>query len=104
MAFSSIIHVPRERHADLFRAIASWLRPGGVFAASLHSRDDPNDFDPDWLGGGPMRWTGFDRDTNVSLLAVAGLEIVESEVVEQVEPDGCVIRPFWLVARKRPKG
>jgi SAM-dependent methyltransferase len=101
IAFSSIIHVPRERHADLFVAIASWLRAGGVFAASLHSRDDPNDFDPDWLGGGPMRWTGFDRDTNVALLDAAGLEIIESEVVEQVEPDGCVIHPFWLIARKR---
>lgn len=100
VAFSSIIHVPREHHAALFGAISTWLRPGGVFAASLHSRDDPDDFDPDWLGGGPMRWTGFDRETNVTLLDRAALEIVESEVVEQVEPDGCVIHPFWLIARR----
>ena len=103
VAFYSFIHVPRERHAALFAAIASWLRPGGVFVASLHSRDDPNGFDPDWLGSGPMRWTGFDRDTNARLLDAAGLEIVESEVVEQVEPDGCVIHPFWLIARKSLK-
>jgi len=100
VAFYSVIHVPRERHAALFVAIATWLRPGGVFAASLHSRDDPDDYEPDWLGSGPMRWTGFDRDTNVGLLEAAGLEIVESEVVKQVEPDGCVIQPFWLIARK----
>jgi len=101
VAFYSIIHVPRERHRALFTAIASWLRTDGVFAASLHSRDDPDDFDADWLDSGPMRWTGFDRDTNVALLEAAGLEIVEAEVIEQVEPDGCVIRPFWLIARKQ---
>jgi len=100
VAFSSIIHVPREHHAALFASIGSWLRAGGLFAATLHSRDDPDDYDPNWLGGGPMRWTGFDRDTNVGLLAAAGLEIIESEVVDQVEPDGCVIHPFWLIARK----
>lgn len=100
IAFSSIIHVPRDRHADLFDAIASWLRPGGLFVASLHSRDQADDFDPDWLGAGPMRWTGFDRETNLAMIAAAGLEVTESEVIDQVEPDGSAIHPFWLVARK----
>jgi len=100
IAFYSIIHVPRERHADLFNAIASWLRPGGLLVASLHSRDQANDFDPDWLGAGPMRWTGFDRETNLAMIAAAGLEVTESEVIDQVEPDGSAIHPLWLVARK----
>jgi SAM-dependent methyltransferase len=100
IAFYSVIHVPRERHAALFAAIASWLRPGGMFVASLHSRDHADDFEPDWLGAGPMRWTGFDRDANLALLADAGLEIEESEVIDQVEPDGTAIHPLWLTARK----
>lgn len=100
IAFSSIIHVPRERHAALFGAIASWLRPGGLFVASLHSREHADDFEPDWLGAGPMRWTGFDRATNLAMIASAGLEVAESEVIDQVEPDGTPIHPLWLVARK----
>ena len=101
VAFYSIIHVPRERHAALFGAIVSWLRPGGVFAASLHSREHADDFEPDWLGAGPMRWTGFDRDTNLALLVDAGLHVIEHEIIDQVEPDGTAIHPLWLLARKR---
>jgi SAM-dependent methyltransferase len=100
LSFYAIIHVPREQHAALFAAIASWLRPGGLFVASLHSRDEADDFEPDWLGAGPMRWSGYDRDTNLELIAAAGLEVTESEVIDQVEPDGRAIHPLWLVARK----
>jgi SAM-dependent methyltransferase len=100
IAFYSIIHVPRELHAALFASIASWLRPGGIFVASLHSHDHADDFEADWLGAGPMRWTGFDRDTNLALIAAAGLDVEESEVIDQVEPDGSSIHPLWLVARK----
>jgi SAM-dependent methyltransferase len=104
IAFYSIIHVPRESHAALFASIASWLRPGGMFVASLHSRDHADDFEPDWLGAGPMRWTGFDRDANLAMIAAAGLEVTESEVVDQVEPDGSYIHPLWLAARKPHEG
>jgi SAM-dependent methyltransferase len=100
VAFYSISHVPREHHAALFAAVASWLRPGGMFVASLHSRADANDFEPNWLGVGPMRWTGFDRETNLAMVADAGLEVEESEVIDQVEPDGTSIHPLWFVARK----
>src|SRR4051794_21320715 len=47
VAFFSIIHVPRERHATLFGSMASWLRPGGCFVGTLHSRDDADDYAPD---------------------------------------------------------
>jgi SAM-dependent methyltransferase len=100
MAFYSIGHTPRERHATLFASIASWLRPGGVFIGNLHSHDDADDYEPDWLGAGPMRWSGFDMATNVALLADAGLQVVESVVIEQTEPEGTKIHPLWVVARR----
>ena len=100
VAFSSISHTPRETHATLFAAIATWLRPGGVFVGNLHSHDDPDDFEPDWLGAGPMRWSGYDGTINVALLAAAGLPVVESAVIGQLEPEGGTIYPLWLVARR----
>lgn len=100
IALSSVIHVPRERHADLFATVWSWLRPGGVFIASVHSRDDPDDFEAEWLGVGPMRWSGFDGATNRALLATAGFTILEHAVVEQMEPDGGHIAPMFLVAQR----
>ena len=49
-AFFSIIHVPRSEHPELFTKIANWLKPGGVFLASLGKRGDEEDWDDDWLG------------------------------------------------------
>ena len=81
-------------------AIASWLRPGGALLATTHSRDSEDDYQPDWLGGGPMRWSGFDAATNISLIESAGMQIVETEEIEQVEPEGTRIRPLWIFARR----
>ena len=100
VAFYSIGHTPRERHATLFAAIASWLRPGGVFIGNVHSHDDPDDYESNWLDAGPMRWSGFDGATNITLLADAGLQVIESAVIEHVEPDGAKIYPMWLVSRR----
>jgi SAM-dependent methyltransferase len=100
VALYSIIHVPRGRHAHLLASIASWLRPAGAFVATMHSRDRGDDYQPDWLGGGPMRWSGFDAATNLALIEAAGMEIVESEVIEQVEPEGTRISPLWVFARR----
>jgi hypothetical protein len=100
IAFYSINHVPRDGHAELFGNIASWLRPGGALVASVHGGAGGDDFDPNWLGVGPMGWSGFDGDTTLEMVRAAGLEISESEVIDQVEPDGTAIHPLWLVARK----
>ena len=98
VSFYAVSHIPRERHAGLFASIARWLRAGGVFVGNLTSRDDPGSLDTYWLDAGPMRWSGFDKAANEGLLAAAGLRVVESQVVRQVEPDGCEIAPMWFVA------
>jgi SAM-dependent methyltransferase len=103
VAFFSISHTPREGHPDLFARIASWLRPGGLFVGNLASRDLPEDREQDWLGAGPMRWSGYDESRYVVMLARAGFELVERETVELTEPDGSTICPLWFVARLDPK-
>jgi SAM-dependent methyltransferase len=100
VSFYAISHVPRAEHARLFTAIGSWLRPGGVVVANLTSRDDIGSVDPSWLDAGPMRWSGFDEQTNRYLLADAGFEILEAETIRQLEPDGCEIKQWWFVARR----
>jgi SAM-dependent methyltransferase len=100
VAFSSISHTPREQHASLLCRIASWLRPAGVFVGNLHHVDDPDGFDENWLGAGPMRWSGFDGATNRRLLVEAGFAIVECEPITQTEPDGSKVCPMWFVAQR----
>jgi ubiquinone/menaquinone biosynthesis C-methylase UbiE len=48
-AFYSLTHVPRVEHADLLLRIASWLKPEGVFLASLGA-DQSADWRGSWLG------------------------------------------------------
>jgi len=100
ISFYAISHLAREHHAQLFGSIASWLRADGVFVGNLSSRDDPESVEASWLEAGPMRWSGFDARANEQLLADVGLRVVEANVIHQVEPDGCEIRPMWFVAQR----
>ena len=93
-AFFSIIHVPRDEQPDLLRSIAAWLRPNGLFFATMTAKGKETDFDKCWLGA-PMFWSGYDSDTNKGMVREAGLEIVSAEETE--DRDGHFL---WLTARK----
>ena len=95
VALYSLIHVPREHHADVLRGISTWLRPGGRFLACLGSGDDPSSIELDWLGV-PMFWSGFDAATNERMLAEAGLETQIAELVTDGDETF-----LWVLASKR---
>ena len=93
-AFFSIFHVPRSEHRALLESIASWLRTGGVFVATMTAGSLDAGYEEDWLGT-PMYWSGYDGDANAQLVEQAELK-VESTVVEGPVSD----RFLWIVARK----
>jgi ubiquinone/menaquinone biosynthesis C-methylase UbiE len=96
-AFYSISHVPREQHNELFTKVASWLRRGGFFLASLGAVDSP-DWTGEWLGV-PMFFSSYDADTNRRLLEEAGFALVLDEVVSMMEPEGEAAF-LWVLAQK----
>lgn len=96
-AFYSIGHVPRAEHGSLFQRIATWLRPGGHFLASLGYGADDGTVE-DWLGA-PMFFSGNDAETNRRLLAEAGLTVIVDEAVTMEEPEGPATFQ-WLIASK----
>jgi len=98
-AFYSIMHIPREDHSALFGRIARWLKPGGLFLASL-SHVGGDDWTGEWLGV-EMFFSGFDAETNRRLVRAAGFDLVLDELVWMREPQGDVAF-LWLLARKRP--
>jgi SAM-dependent methyltransferase len=98
IAFYTITHVPREEHAALLRSIATWLRPGGVFMASMGAGDDPGTVEDDWLGA-PMYFSAFDAATNRRLVEDAGFELLSAEEITSDE-DGVPVTFLWVVARK----
>jgi SAM-dependent methyltransferase len=98
-AFYSIIHVPRDLHIGLFRAISGWLRPLGVFVASLATRASEN-MAENWLGA-PMYWSNWDAAANERLVHEAGLDVIAADIERSTE-DGVAVSFQWLIGRKQP--
>jgi ubiquinone/menaquinone biosynthesis C-methylase UbiE len=96
-AFYSIVHVPRDRHPDLFAKIWRWLQPGGLFLASLSHLGGP-DRTEKWLGV-EMFFSGFDAETNRRLVREAGFELLADELVWMREPEGDAAF-LWVLGRK----
>jgi SAM-dependent methyltransferase len=96
VAFYSLTHVPRAEHAALFGRIRTWLRPGGLFLASLGVEDSPDEIEADWLGV-DMFFSHFSARVNRRLIAEAGL-IVERAVVVAEPEDRHDARFLWVVA------
>ena len=98
VAFYSLTHVPRDQHAELFGRIRTWLRPGGLFLASLGVEDDPGTIEAGWLGV-EMYFSQFSARVGRRLVAEAGLVIERAEIL--AEPgDRFDARFLWVVARK----
>lgn len=98
VAFYALTHVPRAEHAALLSGIAGWLRPGGLFFASMGVGESPDVVEADWLGV-PMFFSHFDAATNQRLVQQAGLRLLSAEVVTEDE-DGMPASFLWVAARK----
>ena len=99
VAFYSIIHVPRSEQPPLVRKIANWLRPRGLFVASLGTHAAETEIADDFLGA-RMYWSGYDTATNRRMIEGAGFEILSS--IEETEPEfGMEVTFLWVVARKK---
>ncbi len=98
-AFFSLTHLPREEHAEMLQRIATWLRPGGVFVASMGDSGLDDLIENEWLGA-PMFFSQLDTATNSHLIRLAGLQPFHEDVVEHIE-DECIIRFLWVMARKK---
>ena len=95
--FYVLNHVPRERLLPLFERIHRWLVPDGLLLTTLGASDLAG-WTGEWLGA-PTYFSGFPPDTNRSLLAEAGFELVRDEVVTIREPDGDATF-HWVLARR----
>ena len=94
-AFYVFNHIPRELLAAVFERIRAWLRPGGLFLASLGATDI-EEWHGEWLGV-PMYFSSFTPERNRELLA--SFDVLEDEVVTISETDGEATFQ-WVLARR----
>ncbi len=97
VAFYALTHVPRDEQAGLLERIRRWLRPGGLFLASMGADDEPGDVEADWLGV-DMYFSHFGAKANRRLVAKAGFVMDRSEIAVEPE-DRHDARFLWVVAR-----
>jgi ubiquinone/menaquinone biosynthesis C-methylase UbiE len=98
-ALYSIVHLPRDEQPELLDRIMRWLKPGGLFLASMNHVGGEDRVD-EWLGV-DMFFSGFDADTNRCLVREAGFELLADELVwmHEPEPDGDTAF-LWVLGRK----
>jgi cyclopropane fatty-acyl-phospholipid synthase-like methyltransferase len=91
-------HVPRELLPQVFERTHAWLRKDGYFLVSLGAEDLPG-----WTGdflGAQTFFSGYEPETNRSLLDEAGFERLLDEVVTLQEPEQEATF-HWVLAQKR---
>lgn len=98
VAFYSLTHLPRAGLGELMTNIRGWLRPEGIFVASLGTADEPGVVESDWLGA-PMYFSHFDVETNIRTVRGAGLRVESAEIVADPEDDSDV-NFLWVVASR----
>jgi SAM-dependent methyltransferase len=102
VAFYSLTHVPRDEQGGLLARIRDWLRPGGLFLASMGADDEPGDVEADWLGV-DMYFSHFGAKANRRLVERAGLIVDRAEIAVEPE-DRHDARFLWVVARAPTAG
>ena len=100
VAFHSIIHVPRKEQQALLEKIQNWLRPGGLFLATLAMADYEGE-EADWEGwGAAMRWSHYDAEANERLVREAGFDVLYAEPRTGDGTGGAEETWLWVLARK----
>lgn len=93
-----LTHIPREELPPLLRSIGRWLRPGGLFLATM-SVKGRGEFVQEWLGV-PMFFSSITADESRRIVRDAGLELVLDEVITQEEPAYGTTSLLWVLARR----
>jgi SAM-dependent methyltransferase len=93
----ALIHLPLSEQPTLLGNIQRWLRPGGVFIATVGS-EAWTGLERDWLGvkGGDMWWSHADANTYRRWLGEAGLYVERETFV----PEGTGGHTFVLATRR----
>jgi SAM-dependent methyltransferase len=97
-AFYSMTHVPREKHGDVFRRIAGWLRPSGYLLLTLSASGGSHGVQDDFLGV-PMYFSGYGPDKSRELLRAASFDILSDEIVPVADSESSTFH--WVLARVR---
>ncbi len=96
-------HVPRAEQLPLLERCRRWLRPEGLLLVTMGIGGSADIIEQDWLGA-PMFFASFDEETNRGLVARAGFDVEEAQVVPFEEPGHGRVAFHWFLARRGDRG
>ena len=80
VAFYSILHIPREEHAGLFRRIRDWLKPGGYLMCTLTFYSETAYTEDDFFGE-TMYWSNYGLGDYADILTGLGFRLLRTSTV-----------------------
>ena len=97
VSFYAMIHVPREKHARVYRKLHRVLKPDShvLFNASGDDKDGCEEYKEDYLGV-PMFWSYYGPKKISKIIIDAGFEIVWSKVLRLGGEN-----QFWVLAKNK---
>jgi ubiquinone/menaquinone biosynthesis C-methylase UbiE len=93
VSFYAVIHLPREKHADLFKNFYKFLKPGGVMLIGLGS--DEWEETAEYFGA-KMFWSFYDPEKELELIKNAGFKILLDEIIERGGE-----KHYWVLAKSK---
>lgn len=92
----ALIHLPLAEQPGILRSVAMWLRPGGIFMATV-GHGAWTGMEKNWLGveGGDMWWSHADAATYRRWLTESGLALE----LETFVPEGAGGHTFLMASR-----
>jgi len=84
LSFYAIIHVPRDEHYDLLSNFYRMLKFNGAVLLIFQSNNDPESYEENFFDRGVrMYWSGFDKNTNLTMLKNIGFKIIWSKSIKE---------------------
>ena len=97
VSFYAIIHIPRQKHAGIYKNLHRILKSGGVMLVNASGPDERG-----WEGhardylGVPMFWSFYGPRRTLKIIKSAGFDVLWSSVLKLGGE-----RQFWVLARNK---
>ena len=92
VSFYAIIHVPKEKHAKIYKSLHRILKPNGIILITVGTCDWEETVD-NYLGA-PMFWSIINPEKTLKLLKNSGFKILWSKILKLGGENG-----FWIIAK-----